>query len=63
MNKKEFESKRTEIQSKIESMQQELRDLEKEYIDSNAKFPIGSKVCITSAAGKRFAYIVGYEIR
>lgn len=48
--------------------------LEKEYIKSNAKYPIGSKVCITTPAStyirldnhesvvKQYAYIKGYNI-
>lgn len=52
--------------------------LKKEYISSNQKFPIGSKVCLTIPAHtvqllwgnetktipeeKKFAYVTGYEI-
>lgn len=79
MNKSFFETRKTEIQSEIDSWKQEMRDLEDEYISSNQKFPIGSKVCITIPAHtgcflhnretvtfpeeKRFAYITGYEIQ
>lgn len=78
MNKSYFETRKTEIQSEIDSWKQELRDLEDEYISSNQKFPIGSKVCITTPAHegwalstrekitfperKRYSYVTGYEI-
>lgn len=78
MNKSYFETRKTEIQSEIDSWKQELRDLEDEYISSNQKFPIGSKVCITTPAQegwaldtrekimfperKRYSYVTGYEI-
>ena len=79
MDKSYFEIKKKEIQSEIDSWKQELKDLENEYISSNQKFPIGSKVCITTPAHtgmvlstrekitfpekKRYAYVIGYEIR
>lgn len=78
MNKSYFETRKTEIQSEIDSWEQELRDLKDEYISSNQKFPIGSKVCITTPAHeswvlgssekitfperKRYSYVTGYEI-
>lgn len=78
MNKSRFLERKKHIQSEIESWKKELRDVEEEYISSNQKFPIGSKVCITTPAytgwqlgsrekvlypeRKRYAYIVGYEI-
>lgn len=78
MNKSYFETRKTEIQSEIDSWKQKLRDLEDEYISSNQKFPIGSKVCITTPAHegwilgapgkitfperKRYSYVTGYEI-
>lgn len=78
MNKSYFETRKTEIQSEIDSWKQELRDLEDEYISSNQKFPIGSKVCIITPAHegwtldtrekitfperKRYSYVTGYEI-
>lgn len=79
MDKSYFETRKAEIQSEIDSWKQEMRDLEDEYISSNQKFPIGSKVCITTPAHtgwllhnretvtfpeeKKFSYITGYEIR
>lgn len=78
MDKSYFETRKAEIQSEIDSWKQELKDLEDEYISSNQKFPIGSKVCITTPArtgmvlstgekvtfpeAKRYAYVTGYEI-
>ena len=70
-----YETRRKEIQSEINKWKREMRDLENEYISSNQKIPIGSKVCITTPActeqwsgnstpeKKRYAYVVGYEIR
>ena len=46
MNKEEFQTKKNDIDSKI-------RELEKEYIESNQVFPVGSKVCITVPAHER----------
>ena len=79
MDKSYFETRKAEIQSEIDSWKQELRDLEDEYISSNQKFPVGSKVCITTPAHtgwllhnhetvvfpeeKRYSYVIGYEIR
>lgn len=55
-----------------------MKELKNEYISSNQKFPIGSKVCLTIPAHtvrslfgsktkiipeeKKFAYVTGYEI-
>lgn len=78
MDKERFLERKRHIQSEIESWEKELRDVEEEYISSNQKFPVGSKVCITTPAHmewflrtrekelcpekKRYAYVVGYEI-
>lgn len=78
MDKSYFKTRKAEIQSEINSWNQEMRDLEDEYISSNKKFPIGSKVCLTIPAHterlywgketktipeeKKFAYVTGYEI-
>lgn len=50
MNKEQFKSKKGIINSKINELKNEMIKLEKEYIESNAKYPIGSKVCITTPA-------------
>lgn len=50
MNKEEFKSKKEIISSKINELYNEMIKLKKEYIRSNAKYPIGSKVCITTPA-------------
>lgn len=79
MDKSYFETRKAEIQSKIDSWKQELRNLEDEYISSNQKFPVGSKVHITTSSytgtilgtgekmfvpeQSRFAYVTGYEIQ
>lgn len=78
MNKEEFKSKKEIINSKINELKNEMIKLEKEYIESNAKYPIGSRVCITTPASvytslhdftgvtvpetKQYAYIVVYDI-
>lgn len=74
MNKEEFLSKRYAIDLKIKKLNGEKEQLEKEYIESNQGFPVGSKVCITVMAhernnerilvpeAKKLAYIVDYEI-
>lgn len=78
MNKEEFLSKRYAIDLKLKELNGEKEQLEKEYIESNQVFPIGSKVCITVPAHERFslfsnerilvpeakklAYIADYEI-
>lgn len=78
MTKEQFKSKKKNINSKINELKNEMIKLEKEYIKSNAKYPIGSKVCITTPASvytslhdltsvtvpesKQYAYIVGYRI-
>lgn len=50
MTKEQFKSKKGIINSKINELKNEMIKLEKEYIESNAKYPIGSKVCITTPA-------------
>ena len=78
MNKEEFLSKRDAINLKLKELNGEKEKLEKEYIESNQGFPVGSKVCITVPSHERFsllsnerilapevkklAYIADYEI-
>lgn len=78
MNKEEFLSKRDAINLTLKELNGKKEQLEKEYIESNQGFPIGSKVCITVPAHERFsplsnerilvpeakklAYIADYEI-
>ena len=74
MNKEEFQTKKNDIDSKIRELKNQKIQLEKEYIESNQGFPVGSKVCITVMAhernnerilvpeAKKLAYIVDYEI-
>lgn len=70
MNKEEFQTKKNDIDSKIRELKNQKIQLEKEYIESNQVFPIGSKVCITVMAherilvpeAKKLAYIADYEI-
>lgn len=78
MDKLYFKTRKEEIQSKIDSCKKEMKELENEYIVSNQKFPIGSKVCLTIPAHtvqllwsnetktipeeKKLAYVTGYEI-
>lgn len=74
MNKEEFQTKKNDIDSKIRELKNQKIQLEKEYIESNQGFPVGSKVCITVMAhernnesifvpeAKKLAYIADYEI-
>ena len=62
MTKEEFRTKKEIINSNIEELKNEMIKLEKEYIESNAKYPIGSKVCITTNESKRYAYVKDYRI-
>lgn len=62
MNKEEFKSKKKILNSNIEELKNEMIKLEKEYIESNVKYPIGSKVCITTNESKRYAYVKDYII-
>lgn len=78
MNKEEFKSKKKILNSNIEELKNEMIKLEKEYIESNAKYPIGSRVCITTPAStytkldslesvtvperKQYAYVRDYRI-
>lgn len=78
MNKEEFLSKRDAIDLTLKDLNGEKEQLEKEYIESNQGFPIGSKVRITVPTHERFslldnemilvpevkklAYIADYEI-
>jgi hypothetical protein len=74
MNKEEFQTKKNDIDSKIRELKNQKIKLEKEYIESNQGFPVGSKVCITVMAhernnerilvpeAKKLAYIADYDI-
>ena len=78
MNKEEFQTKKNDIDSKIRELKNQKIQLEKEYIESNQGFPVGSKICITVPAheeyiswnnerilvpeAKKLAYIADYEI-
>lgn len=62
MTKEEFKAKREIINSKINELKNEMIKLKKEYIESNVKYPIGSKVCITTNESKRYAYVKDYRI-
>lgn len=78
MNKEEFKAKKEIINSKMNELKNEMIKLEKEYIESNVKYPIGSKVCITTPAStytkldnlesvtvperKQYAYVRDYII-
>ena len=78
MTKEQFKSKKGIINSKINELKNEMIKLEKEYIESNVKHPIGSKVCITTPAStytkldslesvtvperKQYAYVRDYKI-
>ena len=44
MNKEEFQTKKNDINSKIRELKSQKIQLEKEYIESNAKYPIGSRL-------------------
>lgn len=76
--KEEFKSKKEIINSKMNELNNEMIKLKKEYIKSNVKYPIGSKVCITTPAStntrlgnlesvtvpeiKQYAYVKDYII-
>lgn len=78
MTKEEFKTKKDIINSKIEELNNEMEKLKREYIESNAKHPIGSKVCIITPAftykrldnlksitvteRKQYAYVKDYRI-
>ena len=57
MNKEEFLSKRDAIDLKLKELNGEKKKLEKEYIESNQGFNVGSKVCITVPAHERFSLL------
>lgn len=46
MNKEKFIAKKAIIQEKMDAVKREMMDLKQAYIDSNAPFPVGSKICI-----------------
>lgn len=56
MNKEEFQTKKNDIDSKIRELKNQKIQLEKEYIESNQGFPVGSKVCITVMAHERYTF-------
>ncbi len=62
MTKEEFRTKKEIINSKMNELNNEMIKLKKEYIKSNVKYPIGSKVCITTNESKQYAYIKDYKI-
>ena len=62
MNKEEFLSKRDAIDLKLKELNGEKKKLEKEYIESNQGFNVGSKVCITVPAHERFSLLSNERI-
>lgn len=62
MNKEEFLSKRDAIDLKLKKLNGEKKKLEKEYIESNQGFNVGSKVCITVPAHERFSLLSNERI-
>lgn len=62
MTKEEFRTKKEIINLKMNELNNEMIKLKKEYIKSNMKYPIGSKVCITTNESKRYAYVKDYRI-
>lgn len=62
MTKEEFKTKKEIINSKIEELNNEMEKLKKEYIESNVKYPIGSKVCIITPAHKEVYLFSNKEI-
>ena len=57
MNKEEFLSKRDAIDLTLKELNGKKEQLEKEYIESNQGFPVGSKVCITVPTHERFSLL------
>lgn len=77
MEKEYFVKTKTKLQEEIKTLQDQLKDLEKTYIETNQKFPIGSKVSITTFVErfsretgksrlipeeKHYSFIIGYTI-
>lgn len=62
MTKEEFKTKKDIINSKIEELNNEMEKLKKEYIESNVKYPIGSKVCIITPAHKEVCLFSNKEM-
>lgn len=62
MNKEEFLSKRDAIDLKLKGLNGEKEQLEKEYIESNQGFNVGSKVCITVPVHERFSLLSNERI-
>lgn len=72
MNKDDFLSKRTLIKKKMLDLENELKELEDQYINDNAILPVGTKVAIigrmpsiNGSDKKEFVkigFITGYDI-
>lgn len=56
MNKEGFQTKKNDTGSKIRELENQKIQLEKEYIESNQGFPVGSKVCITVLVHERYTF-------
>lgn len=67
MNKDDFLSKRSLIKKKMLDLEDELKELEDQYINDNAILPVGTKVAIitpetTDQKSIKIGFITGYEI-
>lgn len=62
MKKEEFLSKRDAIDLTLKELNCKKEQLEKEYIESNQGFNVGSKVCITVPAHERFSLLSNERI-
>ena len=70
MNKEEFLSKKGAIEKELVKLHREKKNLEKTYIESNMRFPIGSKVKLTFKpdevdrlpAKEVYAIVKGYKL-
>ena len=70
MDKKEYLKKYEELTNKMEAIRNELLEVKKEYIASNSKYPIGTKLKISyndtehmkNANNVMYGVVVRYEI-
>ena len=63
MNKAEYLEKRNELNNKMQSIRDELKELSKQYIADNTNIEIGSKVRVfdSSYGIDEVGYLMGYK--
>jgi len=62
MTKEEFQNRRQEISSKIDTLNADKKKIEHDYIVANAPFKIGAKLIINKGIQEKIGYVIGFKL-